>query len=135
MSLSSAPRNSGVVAARKTAWKGPIAPRVRSTVATTAALLLRHGKCAHRGKRGHGSSPTIAAIVSWLREEPVGTGTPAAEAAPAGHARIQKSHESARPFGFPQPKTVTTCSGHCAAATPGSGSAVFSTDEHHVGED
>src|SRR3546814_10829718 len=47
-----APRNSGVVAARKTAWKGPIAPRVRSTVATTAALLLSHGKCAHRGKRG-----------------------------------------------------------------------------------
>src|SRR3546814_18285941 len=70
---------SGVEAARKTAWKGPIAPRVRSTVATTAALLLSHGKCAHRGKRGHGSSPTIAAIVSWLREEPVGSGKPAAE--------------------------------------------------------
>src|SRR3546814_4635592 len=90
MSLSSAPRNSGVVAARKTAWKGPIAPRVRSTVATMAALLLSHKKCAHRGKRGHGSSPTIAAMVSWLREEPVGSGKPAAEAAPAGNARIKK---------------------------------------------
>src|SRR3546814_8049617 len=93
MSLSSAPRNSGVVAARKTAWKGPIATRGRSTMATTAALLLSHGKCAHRGKRGHGSSPTIAAIVSWLREEPVGSGKPTAEAAPAGSARIKRSEE------------------------------------------
>src|SRR3546814_12711673 len=107
MSLSSAPRNSGVVAARKTAWKGPIAPRVRSTVATTAALLLSHGKCAHRGKRGHGSSPTIAAIVSWLREEPVGSGKPAAEAAPAGNARIKKGPPLAGPFRFHQPQPVT----------------------------
>src|SRR3546814_3860268 len=62
-------------------------------MATTAALLLSHGKCAHRGKRGHGSSPTIAAIVSWLREEPVGSGKPTAEAAPAGSARIKRSEE------------------------------------------
>src|SRR3546814_1987592 len=59
-------------------------------MATTAALLLSRGKCAHRGKRGHGSSPTITAIVSWLREEPVGSGKPTAEAAPAGSARIKK---------------------------------------------
>src|SRR3546814_14794550 len=107
MSLSSAPRNSGVVAARKTAWKGPIAPRVRSTVATTAALLLSHGKCAHRGQRGHGSSPTIAAIVSWLREEPVGSGTPAAEAAPSGHARIKHGTAITGPFRFHHPQPAT----------------------------
>src|SRR3546814_17434346 len=112
MSLSSAPRNSGVVAARKTAWKGPIAPRVRSTVATTAALLLSPGKCAHRGKRGHGSSPTIAAIVSWLRAEPVGSGKPAAEAAPAGNARIKKGPAVEAPFRFPQTQQLTHSPGN-----------------------
>src|SRR3546814_15734934 len=98
MSLSSAPRNSGVVAARKTAWKGPIAPRVRSTVATTAALLLSHGKCAPRGKPGHGSSPTIPAIVSWLRQETVGSGKHAAEAERAGTTSNKKDTSIAGTF-------------------------------------
>src|SRR3546814_12308958 len=96
-------------------------------MATTAALLLSHGKCAHRGKRGHGSSPTIAAIVSWLREEPVGSGKPTAEAAPAGSARIKKGPAIAGPFRFHQPQPVTTCRGNCDATPSGPGGRAFQT--------